>query len=64
MGRELERVLEAGQDFLRRNIRSGAAREALNDIGAKLAREDVDAFQTQGRFIETRYKDSDSIKSE
>jgi hypothetical protein len=41
-----------------------AARQALDDIGARLVREDVDAFQTQGRFIETRYKDGDSIKGE
>jgi hypothetical protein len=41
-----------------------AARQALDEIGAKLAREDVSAFQTQGRFIETRYKDGDSIKGE
>jgi hypothetical protein len=41
-----------------------AARQALDEIGAKLAREDVDAFQTQGRFIETRYKDGDAIKGD
>ena len=41
-----------------------AARQALDEMGAKLAREDVNAFQTQGRFIETRYKDGDSISSE
>jgi hypothetical protein len=41
-----------------------AARTALDDLGRKLAREDLDAFQTQGRFIESRYKDNDTIKSE
>jgi len=42
-----------------------AAREALDDIGAKLAKSDRDAFETQGRFIETRYKDPDAgLKSE
>ena len=41
-----------------------AARQALDEIGAKLAREDVSAFQTQGRFIESRYKDGDSIGGE
>ena len=41
-----------------------AAAHALDEIGAKLAREDLDAFETQGRFIESRYKDSDSIKGE
>ncbi len=41
-----------------------AAAQALGEIGAKLAREDVDAFQTQGRFIETRYKDGDAIKGD
>jgi hypothetical protein len=39
-----------------------AAREALNDIGVKLAREDLDAFETQGRFIESRYKDGGGIE--
>lgn len=34
-----------------------AARLALDEIGAKLAQEDLTAFKTQGRFIETRYKD-------
>jgi hypothetical protein len=35
----------------------GAGRQALKDIGDKLARNHLDAFETQGRFIETRYKD-------
>lgn len=34
-----------------------AARAALDDIGAQLARHDLNAFETQGRFIETRYKE-------
>jgi hypothetical protein len=34
-----------------------AAREALGEIGSKLAQGDRDAFETQGRFIESRYKD-------
>lgn len=34
-----------------------AARQALDEIGVKLARNDLDAFETQGRFIESRYKD-------
>ena len=34
-----------------------AARHALDHIGVKLARSDLDAFETQGRFIESRYKD-------
>lgn len=41
-----------------------AAKTALDDLGRQLAREDLNAFETQGRFIESRYKDSDSIKSE
>lgn len=36
-----------------------AAKTALDDLGRKLAREDLDAFETQGRFIESRYKDGD-----
>ena len=34
-----------------------AAHQALGEIGAKLARGDREAFETQGRFIESRYKD-------
>lgn len=34
-----------------------AARTALDDLGRRLAREDLNAFETQGRFIESRYKD-------
>jgi hypothetical protein len=34
-----------------------AARTALDDIGARLHKQDLDAFETQGRFIESRYKD-------
>lgn len=34
-----------------------AANEALGDIGSRLAKGDRDAFETQGRFIESRYKD-------
>jgi hypothetical protein len=34
-----------------------AANAALGDIGAKLAHGDRQAFETQGRFIESRYKD-------
>lgn len=41
-----------------------AARGALDDIGVKLAREDLNAFETQGRFIENRYKDDSDFKSE
>ena len=41
-----------------------AAREALDDIGQRLAQGDVNAFETQGRFIETRYKDGAEFKGE
>ena len=42
-----------------------AAKTALDELGRKLAREDLDAFATQGRFIESRYKDEDgAIKAE
>jgi len=34
-----------------------AANDALSDIGARLVQQDRDAFDTQGRFIESRYKD-------
>ncbi|MFC7498212.1 hypothetical protein ACFQRC_03145 [Enterovirga sp. GCM10030262] len=36
-----------------------AAKSALDDLGRKLAHEDLTAFETQGRFIESRYKDND-----
>jgi hypothetical protein len=39
-----------------------AAREALDDLGSKLARDDLTAFETHGRFIESRYKDVDAFK--
>jgi hypothetical protein len=41
-----------------------AANQALDELGRKLAREDMDAFQTQGRFIESRYKEDGPIRSE
>lgn len=37
----------------------GAARSAIDDLGQKLAQGDVNAFETQGRFIESRYKEGD-----
>lgn len=40
----------------------GAARSALDDLSRKLAHEDLTAFQTQGRFIESRYKDDGAIE--
>jgi len=41
-----------------------AAREALDDIGKKLSRQDLNAFETQGRFIESRYKDNADLKGD
>lgn len=41
-----------------------AATGAIDELGRKLARDDVDAFQTQGRFIESRYKEDGSLRSE
>lgn len=32
-----------------------AARDALGDVSSQLAKADLDAFSTQGRFIESRY---------
>jgi len=34
-----------------------AARTALDDMADRLSRSDREAFETQGRFIESRYKD-------
>lgn len=33
----------------------GAARTAIEEISQDLAKSDLDAFQTQGRFIKSRY---------
>jgi hypothetical protein len=41
-----------------------AAREALDDLGRKLAREDLSAFETQGRFIASRYQEGEGLKGE
>ena len=41
-----------------------AARTALDDLGRKLAHEDMAAFETQGRFIESRYKEDEGLKGE
>jgi hypothetical protein len=55
-GKTVDERLVAGLD---------AAKTALDELGHKLAHEDLTAFETQGRFIESRYKDSeDSIRSE
>lgn len=40
-----------------------AARTAIDDLARQLARKDVDDFQTQGRFIESRYRD-DALRSD
>jgi hypothetical protein len=36
-----------------------ATRTALSDVSERLAKRDVDAFSTQGRFIESRYGQTD-----
>ncbi len=41
-----------------------AASGAVDELGRKLVRDDVDAFQTQGRFIEDRYREDGPIRSE
>jgi hypothetical protein len=38
-----------------------AGREALSEISENLAKGDLAAFETQGRFIESRYKDAESF---
>ena len=37
-----------------------AAKTALDELGRKLAHEDLTAFETKGRFIESRYRDPDA----
>jgi hypothetical protein len=41
-----------------------AARGALDDLGRRLAREDLSAFETKGRFIETRYRENEGLKGD
>lgn len=36
-----------------------AARVALDDLERRLSRQDIDGFQTQSRFLESRYKDGE-----
>lgn len=38
-----------------------AAHEALDDLARRATRQDRDAFETQGRFIESRYKNPDKL---
>ena len=47
-GKSVDERLVAGLD---------AARVALDDIGRRIAKDERDAFETQGRFIESRYRD-------
>ena len=54
-GKTVDERLIAGLD---------AAKTALDDLGRKLAREDLSAFETQGRFIESRYREDDGIRSD
>jgi hypothetical protein len=54
-GKSVDDRLVAGLD---------AAKTALDDLGRKLAREDVNAFETQGRFIESRYREDQGLESE
>lgn len=36
-----------------------AARAAIDDLGRRLAEQDVSAFETQGRFLESRYREDE-----
>jgi len=38
-----------------------AARSALTDVSKQLARQDMAAFETQGRFIKSRYADDEPV---
>jgi hypothetical protein len=38
----------------------GAAKAALGEVSERLAKRDMDAFQTQGRFIQSRYGEPNS----
>ncbi len=56
---EYRRVRDGDGMTVDERLTSGldTASAALDDLSRKLAREDLDAFETQGRFIESRYKD-------
>ena len=41
----------------------GAARSALGEVSERLAKRDMDAFQTQGRFIQSKYGETGSPTS-
>lgn len=41
-----------------------AAKSALDDLGRKLAHEDLSAFETKGRFIESRYREGGAVPGE
>lgn len=36
-----------------------AAKTAIDDLGRRMSRQEMDEFETQGRFLESRYKDPD-----
>ena len=36
-----------------------AARNAIDDLGRQLSRQEVNEFETQGRFLESRYRDDE-----
>ncbi len=36
-----------------------AAKVAIDDLGRRMSRQEVDEFETQGRFLESRYQDPD-----
>jgi len=40
-----------------------AARSAIDDLGRRLSKQEVDEFSTQGRFLESRYRDDTSLGS-
>lgn len=51
-GMSVDQRLVAGLD---------AASGAIDDLSRRLAKQDVDAFETQGRFIESRYQDGGPV---
>ena len=38
----------------------GAAKSALGEVSERLAKRDMDAFQSHGRFIQSRYGEPES----
>ena len=57
VGREPAQRLGRGARLSDRQRALAAGRQALTEISEKLAKADMAAFETQGRFIQSRYSE-------